>query len=243
MSKTTKIIAGLGIVAGLGIAAMPAISYAANTSSVDGDAEVIVEVTPAISLQIDGNNDTTPYGGFFESDPTGVYTAPDAQHTSTNTSSSKVSMSSNQARLGNTNAYDADNNPAGGFLSTLKVNTNDTAGYTLAVKTAETATGHETDLADGAGHYIGAVAAAGNIVAGTEAWGIKNNVAAANNEDISNDKWYAIATTDQSVRIAPASTTGYAEDQSIVLYGVATAASTAIGTYQNTLTYTATTAN
>lgn len=55
MSKTTKIIAALGVVAGLGVAALPAFSYA--TETVTGDVEVQVEVQPAIAMTIAGNND------------------------------------------------------------------------------------------------------------------------------------------------------------------------------------------
>lgn len=55
MSKTTKIIAALGVVAGLGVAALPAFTYAVDPIS--GDVEVQVEVQPAIAMTIAGNND------------------------------------------------------------------------------------------------------------------------------------------------------------------------------------------
>ena len=55
MSKTTKIIAALGVVAGLGVAALPAFTYA--TETVTGSVEVDVEVLPAIAMTISGNND------------------------------------------------------------------------------------------------------------------------------------------------------------------------------------------
>lgn len=55
MSKSTKIIAALGVVAGLGVAALPAFSYA--TENVTGDVQVQVEVLPAIAMTISGNND------------------------------------------------------------------------------------------------------------------------------------------------------------------------------------------
>ena len=55
MSKTTKIIAALGVVAGLGVAALPAFTYA--TESVSGQVEVDVEVESAIAMTIVGNND------------------------------------------------------------------------------------------------------------------------------------------------------------------------------------------
>lgn len=54
MSKSTKIIAALGVVAGLGVAALPAFTFAAETT---GDVEVVVEVEPAIAMTITGNND------------------------------------------------------------------------------------------------------------------------------------------------------------------------------------------
>ncbi|MBR5620954.1 hypothetical protein IKW75_00505 [Candidatus Saccharibacteria bacterium] len=57
MSKTTKIIAALGVVAGLGVAALPAFTFAEGEPSVTGDVEVVVEVEPAIAMTITGNND------------------------------------------------------------------------------------------------------------------------------------------------------------------------------------------
>ena len=63
MSKTTKIIAALGVVAGLGVAALPAFTYA---ETVSGDAQVLVEVESAIAMQIEGNNDSgTEHSGTF----------------------------------------------------------------------------------------------------------------------------------------------------------------------------------
>lgn len=55
MSKTTKIIAALGVVAGLGVAALPAFTYATSTT---GDVQVVVEVDSAIAMTIAGNNDS-----------------------------------------------------------------------------------------------------------------------------------------------------------------------------------------
>ena len=66
MSKTTKIIAALGVVAGLGVAALPAFTYAVEP--ITGDVEVQVDVQPAIAMTITGNND----GG---ANANGVWTA------------------------------------------------------------------------------------------------------------------------------------------------------------------------
>ena len=57
MSKTTKIIAALGVVAGLGVAALPAFTFAEGEPSVTGNVDVVVEVQPAIAMTITGNND------------------------------------------------------------------------------------------------------------------------------------------------------------------------------------------
>lgn len=54
MSKTTKIIAALGVVAGLGVAALPAFTYAAEVA---GNVELEVDIAPAIAMTITGNND------------------------------------------------------------------------------------------------------------------------------------------------------------------------------------------
>jgi len=56
MSKTTKIIAALGVVAGLGVAALPAFTFATGPSTT-GNVEVDVEVEAAIAMTIVGNND------------------------------------------------------------------------------------------------------------------------------------------------------------------------------------------
>ncbi|MBQ3306445.1 hypothetical protein IJH02_03380 [Candidatus Saccharibacteria bacterium] len=59
MSKTTKIIAALGVVSGLGVAAMPALTFA--DTSVSGNVKVEVEITPAIAMKIHSNNDQNNY--------------------------------------------------------------------------------------------------------------------------------------------------------------------------------------
>ena len=76
MSKTTKIVAALGIVAGLGVAALPAFTYAAQPQSVNGDVDLYVEVLPAIAMTITGNNDDNYFygtrGTFTAAEPAGT---------------------------------------------------------------------------------------------------------------------------------------------------------------------------
>ncbi len=54
MSKSTKIIAALGVVAGLGVAALPLSSYAATTS---GNVLVQAQITDSIAMRIHSNAD------------------------------------------------------------------------------------------------------------------------------------------------------------------------------------------
>ena len=55
-TKTTKIVAALGITAGLGLAALPAFSYAAEAS---GDVKVETEVESSLAMRIHSNADQT----------------------------------------------------------------------------------------------------------------------------------------------------------------------------------------
>ena len=125
MSKSTKIIAALGVVAGLGVAALPAFTYA--TETVSGTVDVYVEIPEAIAMTIVGNNDggSAPYPtpattgvDVFDSgdDTTGTVDGHTTTTTSTS-SSSYVKLSQNQA----------DTTTA---LSTITVYTNSAHGYT-----------------------------------------------------------------------------------------------------------------
>ena len=61
MSKTTKIIAALGVVAGIGVASLPLASYADGETSVSGNVRVEVEISPAIAMRIHSNADDYTY--------------------------------------------------------------------------------------------------------------------------------------------------------------------------------------
>ena len=214
---------------------MPALTHA---SSVNGNAEVIVEVTPAISLAITGNNDsTTGHGPFFGSDPSGIYPTPSGY--GNNTSSSKVTMSPNQLIEGGDTAGAEG---AAGFNSQLTVSTNSTSGYTITVNAA---TANDVNLvgSDNASHVIGSIETAGNLTAGDGKWGLQ--AAGDYGGTLTTNSWSPVPApaTPANVRVSGASATGYNGQLSVVKYGVATSANQAVDTYSATLTYTAATAN
>ncbi|MBR2588887.1 hypothetical protein IKE84_00905 [Candidatus Saccharibacteria bacterium] len=60
MSKSTKIIAALGLAAGLGVASIPVATFALPSTepyAVDGNVDLYVEIPTAIAMTIKGNND------------------------------------------------------------------------------------------------------------------------------------------------------------------------------------------
>lgn len=61
MTKTTKVIAALGVVAGLGVAALPLSSYAADGVSVSSNVKVETTITSALAMRIQSNNDGKSY--------------------------------------------------------------------------------------------------------------------------------------------------------------------------------------
>ena len=250
MSKSTKIIAALGVVAGLGVAALPMASFAAE---VDDPVDVLVEVEPAIAMTIEGNNDAnavgisgvqaSDYAKVVDDDPTGIYSTIAELATLQNAlpSSSAVKMTQNDAIEGNTAAYDADDNRGGGFLSTIKVWTNDKDGYSLKVRA------DHSNLV-GVSNTTNTIAAVSgdpaSLTAGTAAFGLKLAAAGVGDDLVlNNTNWKAAPTTDGAIRVQGASATGYTADQTQVLYGVATGETQPVDVYKATLTYTATTAN
>ena len=215
MSKTTKIIAALGVVAGLGVAALPAFSYAAST--VAGEVELSAEVNEAIAMTILGNGDSGTAGvdvytptGASTIDGHTVGTLYDEEHLQT--SSSTVSLLPNAA----------DTTTA---TSAITVYTNAAGGFTLSVKDADdnTALVNSSDS-------TATIPAGATITAGTAAWGYKGG---------SVTNFAAISATDAQVYTQSAPTSG---GQTINMnYGISTASTQKTGTYTDTIIYTATT--
>ncbi|MBR1795772.1 hypothetical protein IJ765_00725 [Candidatus Saccharibacteria bacterium] len=225
MTKSKIILASLGVVAGLGTAALPLASYAAQTpQSVSGNVDLYVEVQPAISMTITGNNDGNgSYGTAGDNAQVKVKNSTEATTidgenvsayevaTATKASSSYVSLLPNSTATA---------------TSTIKVWTNNTSGYTLAVKDSD-ATTALTKV--GASDTIPAGAEA--VAAGTAKWNLTGGL-------LTNA---AIAATDQSVKVTDAKTSN--GDETVMTYNIATAADQATGVYTDTITYTATTNN
>lgn len=244
MSKSTKIIAALGVVAGLGVAALPAFTYAAQTQqTVTGNADVYVEVQPAIAMTITGNNDDNhSYGTSGDNGAVDVFAPagaasgtidghPTPAAPTTLASSSYVSLLPNQ--LGNTK-------------STVSVYTNNSYGYTLAVKANTSA---NMTMVDPSGGTDTIAAIDGTPAVGTPGWAYKvadvteTETPKTNKGTITTgfDSDSQMDTTDQVIVTATQKTVN--GDDWDVTYDVATKPDQATGVYHVSLTYTATTRN
>ncbi|MBR2864026.1 hypothetical protein IKE88_00555 [Candidatus Saccharibacteria bacterium] len=257
--KSTKIIAAAGVVAGLGVAALPAMTFASET--VSGAVDLYAEVLPAIAMTIEGNNESNnastanPYYGTGNGkvdvfNPAGIAGKELDGHQIPATatvwnSSSYTSILPNTVVNGNDSALPASGKPTGeGFMSTINVYTNNDLGYKLTVKaTSASALG----LTNANNVTIPPVTiesgeSTGTLVAGTPAWGYKVGTASADGAGYS-------AITGSDVVIAgkksktgdPSATPATHGQETLVFYGVATAADQQTGVYHGNITYTATT--
>lgn len=239
MSKCTKIIAALGVVAGLGVAALPAFTYAAEVA---GQAEVRVDVQPAIAMTISGNNDSdaatggvSVYNGSSEigsydatnTDPQGVDNT--AQGYTIQTSGSKLSILPNQFKEG-TGTTGAD---AAGFGSLVTVYTNN-GTYSLTVADADTDTSLRAGTQQTTDPEIPALnsEATTPIGAGVSAWGYKLSG--------TDNAWQAMPASNSARTLVNAGTGSTSGAASTILYAVSTSANQATGTYKDIIVYTAT---
>lgn len=245
MSKTTKIIAALGVVAGLGVAALPAFTYAAET--VTGDVDVLVEVEPAIAMTISGNNDSDEiipgdYNATDAFNPAGIASTTEPANTLdghtipatsvTGTSSSAWKILPNAVKEGGT------------FASTITVYTNASAGYTLTLKDADT----DNSLKQSGEGTVPTIPAVGTqdpsnaIAAGSSAWGFRV-YSQHGTPLVTPAAWAAVpvSTAETPAAISSLGTKTSGGDATVVEYAVSTAADQATGVYKDTITYTATT--
>ena len=240
MSKTTKIIAALGIVAGLGVAAIPAASYA--TQSTTGDVQVDVNVEAAIAMTIEGNNDdgtsyddgTTSYASVDNASPSSV--AGSTIDTHEVPSTLVAGTSSSYATLLPYSVVQGSHESGGnGFASTITVYTNNASGFTLNVidRDATTALTHTngTDTIP-----TGADA----VQAGTAKWNFDTTVATGGTTEALTAAAMP-ASTDSATTIDTYSSNTSGGRTTYVDYNVATDADQVTGVYSDTIVYTATT--
>jgi len=155
MTKTTKIIAALGVVAGLGVASLPLSSYAADSASVSGTTQVNVNVTEAISMTITGTDSDSTTVDQYSGATSGTDNLT-GQTINAGTASSSIEIAPNAIKEGTADT----------FASKVTVYTNDASGYTLTVQ------GATAELKNGS-YTIPAISDANTLVAGTSAWGFK----------------------------------------------------------------------
>ena len=249
MSKTTKIIAALGVVAGLGVAALPAFTYA--QTSISGGVNVKAIVDEAIAMTITGNEDTTwqtsaspavDVTGDSIFAPAGVselgtYDASEGEVFINNTTAVRYASGSytnilpNSVKNGGTD--DAE------FKSTIKVWTNSALGYDLTVIDQDTSNALSNGAAGDAADTIAAVGVAGELEAGTGAWGIKVGTASTDNTG-----YTAVPVSSGTALNIKNNGSAFADaEETVVYYGVSTKANQKTGTYTDQIIYTATTKN
>jgi len=226
MKNSTKLLVAAGSVATLGLTALPLsnISAAQNRASVSGNVDLYVQVLPAISMTISGTHDGDEGCGVVNkySDADGnlsgvvdtfVGTVGGANEVNNNTSCSKISMLPNE--------FDVTS-------STVKVYTNNTAGYELSVAAAEsTDLTHTEDRS-----YTIPTGSLASETGGQGKWAYKTDGGIVSD-------WSEMHANPTVIRTRGTKTSGGEETN--ITYGVSTAPDQASGTYTTTLVYTATT--
>lgn len=264
MTKTTKVIAALGVVAGLGVAALPAFTYA-DGQSVTGDSHIYVRIPNAIAMTITGNNDDQSCYADSSISPviaangskvinaetitgttvdyTDEGTVDGLEVTSTNKTSDGVNATTKtltESTKGASSACVTLNQNAADLttaFNTVTVYTNNGAGYTLSAK-AKTA-----NLVNG-DYHIDPLTAGTAPAAGDGTWGFKLSTTDTDiktGEGIASgyDDWAVVPSASaQTIASESVATTGGTAYK--VQYGVGTKADQAAGVYKDTVTFTAT---
>lgn len=232
MSKSKIAIATLGTVAALGVAALPLMSYATGPA-VSGNVQLDVEVLPAIAMTISGNNDS---GTHKQTGDATSFGAVDVFNDGTNTSGSvdghAVATSTTTTSSSYTNILPnskVDGNAGNGFGSTVTVYTNNSAGYTLAIKDADSTLNLVNENSD-------TIPAGATITAGTAAWAYQ--LQKSDGTAVETPAYAAITASDVTIVTRGTETSGGSEN--FIGYGVSTASAQATGIYSDTIVYTAT---
>ncbi|MBR1795775.1 hypothetical protein IJ765_00740 [Candidatus Saccharibacteria bacterium] len=250
MTKSKIILASLGVVAGLGTAALPLASYAAQTpQSVSGNVNLAVEVQPAISMTIVGNNDdnssyaagATHADGVSVFNPAALNTNDDFDSYDATTAPAAVyNSASHQASSSYTSLLPNSVSNDATFKSAISVYTNSTTGYTVAVEDSD-ATTALTNQSDN----TKTIPAGATLEAGTAAWAFKGGKTVTENEGVytftDNNNWRAMTANGTQTLIYGSNTKTTDGDHFDINYGVSTDADQATGVYTDTIIYTATT--
>ncbi|MDO4889426.1 MAG: hypothetical protein Q4A25_01900 [Candidatus Saccharibacteria bacterium] len=212
MSKSTKIIAGLGVAAALGVAALPMASFAANYS-----VTVPVQATVANGVKIEVKDmNATPSDWVAAQQP-------DADGTNAFADLTAVNFGSSLAPGVGVSLLDQ---------TEIRVTTNYPSGYTLSAVTTDLTGDPASSIADF--ESVTAVNASGNTTSG---WGIqvaKNGTALAAFVDGATTGYKGANGQIDSVN----GLTGLTTNVYVANYGINIAASQAAGTYSGSATYT-----
>jgi len=266
--KSTKVIAGLGIVAALGVAALPfggafaetpapvanGASTTAQATSDDDDVTVQVMVDDTIAIRITGSEQIWTWDATAnEGAGAWVISAQENQASFDGTTQiegpiTSIEMTNNDLKTLNNNVY---------------VTTNSLQGYNLYVKANDsTALRHYTnasvddDALTDADKNIPAAAALTTLAKGTAGWGLRaanadtttGAVVAPNFADATavtgapldaSDPSAEPPVVDNGALVYTSGKKAYDSDKTVITYGVATSGTQASGLYQASLTYTA----
>ena len=214
MSKSTKIIAALGVIAGLGVAALPLGAFAESQ-----DVDVKITVKSSVSIAVEENDIPNP-----NFDPT--------QPEDPTTNPRTIKANDVVGEMENNDVLEI----AGG--TTVKVTTNDAAGYIISVKDKDSDT--NLNLAGGSDTFgafassIATLPAKGHNDDTKAGWGIKS--AQATNVSFSGG-YMGVTAANQEIR-RKAGTAN--QDETSISYAFVSKVTQTPGVYSDTITYTAT---
>ena len=223
MSKSTKIIAGLGVAAALGVAALPMASFAYTG---EGTVEVSASIAGTIGMQINTAADGTMSGDI----------ADEATQAGFEAAFGNVTLGNGYKKVGNT---------------IIKVHTNQPGGYVLSATGADLEqTGADTGTAVIPASTAGVTVATNDTVISNavSGWGItvdKTNTGTATTETLGSfftnaaSNSFKADTDEQVIDTVSDVQTAY-EGTYTIGYGLTVATNQPSGAYSGTITYVAT---
>lgn len=219
MSKSTKIIAALGVIAGLGVAALPLGAFAETQ-----DVDVKITVKSSVSITIDQDTEEEIDNPDF--DPS------QPEDPVTNPKTIKINTQNVVGEMENNDVLELADQ------TTIKVTTNDAAGYTISVKDKDSDT--NLNLAGGSDTFaafastVASLPSKGHNDDTKAGWGIKS--ADATNTDFSTG-YMGVTAANQVLRTKAGVAS---QDETKVSYAFVSKMTQTPGVYSDTITYTAT---